>query len=349
MDQDNIIFADEAKEDEQIPNGDFRLVCGINYFKLYNSENKRYSFIPQDLCISLFDWRTDMEAHEIINLSYEEFYKKNSNLSVKEINNEMYNLEEESIINPLKDFISHYNIKHIYIYGCNDIYRRLFQNLSNVNIYNIRNILTSCTPDNINLKKYNQIQNLNNDNEFNEINKWALKIARVYVLGYDRKKLVLNWDNVHGKEKIQTLIGKKKILVEINNYISAENLCKMNFFSIMLLRQILESEIKTFSDITKRAKDVVFLLKIIYLCLIKPNYFCWKGVNENICEFDILTPDKKFTVKYDSRQHFEEISKNLEDFVNHQLEFEEKKNHVVEYQNRKLYENFLLFMDCTRV
>ena len=358
QDQSNIILEEnqssEEEEEEEDEKKDFRLICGINYYKLYKSEIKKYSLLTRDIGIFLLDWQKIEEKKEHLYSSYKDFYTQSNNLSLEEIDDKIYEIEEEQIINPLNDLIKKYNIKHIYIYGCNSIFRRLFKNFTDVKVYNIKEILTSCTPDPIDMAKYNnanypRIFNAN-PNYFIDINKWVSKIARVLVMGYDAEELKLNWEKINGEEKVQDFIGAKKILVEIENYIPAQKLCIMNLFSLLLLRQILESEIsKNFSDISRKAKDIIFLLKVIYLCISKPNYFQWLKFENDNCQFHILGPDEQFLINYNSRCYLDEIPENLDDFISCQLASEGKKNNFINYKNNNLYDNLISFMNCCQI
>ena len=114
---------------------DFRLIFGINYYKILKSENKKYSLIPLDLSIILFDWKKKVQINEAIYVTYQEIYKQTTNHSFEQIDGEILNFEEKNVINPLKKLIETYNIKRVYIYGFNYILRRLFKNFPDIHVY----------------------------------------------------------------------------------------------------------------------------------------------------------------------------------------------------------------------
>ena len=103
QDQSNIILEEnqssEEEEEEEDEKKDFRLICGINYYKLYKSEIKKYSLFPRDIGIFLLDWQKIEEKKEHLYSSYKDFYTQSNNLSLEEIDDKIYEIEEEQIIN----------------------------------------------------------------------------------------------------------------------------------------------------------------------------------------------------------------------------------------------------------
>ena len=360
-----------GENDENL--SDIRLVVGLNYFKL---KDQKIYFLPYEISFQIFDWKnpkkelllSEYQAYQKKELflyghqgyqSFSTIYNKTSVDSSLTDVEEQVNVQEKAITYIIKDLINVYKIKHVYVYGNNIIIRRLFKTID-VNVYNIKDISPSCTPTPIDLISNRKISNLKKkhqcyDHYFREINDVVMKISRIFYLGYDHNKMALNWENVNGHSALQNFIGREKTVVEIRNYIISDELCRMNIFSLALLRRALEKDMNNCNslDIEAKAKAVSYLLKIIYLCFVKPNYFKWNeniftnnDVSKQILTFTITGPRKIYPVEYNSYSDFSiTMDKELEEFIDEQMLNEYYSRDQINYENNNLYINLLQYSE----
>ena len=358
----------ERENDEDL--SDIRLVVGLNYFKLeappqqQRQQPKRIYFLPCDLTFKLFDWK-NMNEEVLMNgyeslFNFSTLYENTTDSSLTDIKEKVNEIEEKQIISSLKLLINDYRIKHVYVYGNNNIIRRLFENL-NVNVYNIKDISPSCTPTPIDLgrnRKYNSNLKKNHqtyDHYFKQINDVVMKISRIFVLGYNPERMCLSWEHINGCNAFQTFIGREKTVVEIKNYINSKELCRMNIFSLALLRRVLEKDMACKSlDIVTKAKTVSYLLKIILLCFVKPNYFKWAEINsttndvsKDFLTFTITGPRKIYPVMYNSSLNYScTMYEELETFIDAQMENEDSSKDQIMYENNNLPQNLSKFINA---
>lgn len=356
--QENIEKGEYEEEKRNEDDSDIVLVVGLNYFK-HEAQNstkisKKIYFFPCDISLRLFDWQNVKEiTKQSFYHSFQEYYKKESvNFSLDDIEGNKIREIEESIVSEIKKLITEYNINHVYVYGYNKIIRRLFQSLDDsVYVYNIKDMSPSLYPDPIDLKgehrTHNYKRNQACDRYFSEINDVVMKISRIFTLGYDEVANVLRWENVNGKEMLQAFIGRERIVVDIKKYVQADRLSKMNILSLALLRRILEKEMNHYHlDVEKKAKDLSCLIKMIYLSLVKPNYFAWvQWSQKNIFDFTIACPQRTVTVKYNSQSDIEWISEELINFINMHSRIDEPNKDAIDYGNNNYYNNILKFAE----
>ena len=358
-------------------NSDFRLVVGLNYYKHegfnnnfkneesasnYSKFSRKIYFFPCDISLRLFEWES---VKELTDKSYyyefHKFYKDTANFSLDDIEGIKLKKLEEEIITAIKVLIEEYKINHVYVYGYNKIIQRLFESLNDVvKIYNIKEISPSCTPDPISLESNHRKRNQNYipykknqmyeyEKHFIEINDVVMKISRIFTLGYDQNDFALRWDNINGKT-IQGFIGREKTVVEIKNYIRADYLSKMNILSLAFLRRILEKDMNHFiHDVEKKAKDLLFLTKIIYLCLVKPNYFSWSAnyyYDDNL-NFTIACPTKTIPITFNNQKENDSdwLSEELVNFIDMHSKTDEPNKETISYGNDFCYRNLLKFTE----
>ena len=331
---------EDAKNDER---SDFRLVVGLNYFKHRSDYNAKNVFLlPCDISILLLDCpkigQNKMKSEEYWN--FMPIYEKNTKSSIEDIRKKVSEYENE-ISRTLEEAIKNYDVRHIYVYGYNNVIQRLFSELPSVKVYNIKDIWTSCTPEPVNRGRYCYKEH---DLYFAEINALARKISRLLVLGYDKETMELSWDNVNGGI-YGALIGDTSIVVNIDKYVDSRKLSRMNLLSVSLLLRVLENDMTGLQDISRRAKDLSYLMKIICLCIEKPNYFRWITLHpdDNTLEFVISRPTKNHRIIYSPSAYFN-LPTELESFIDLHMKSEDIKDDLITYsEDNNVYKYVLTF------
>ena len=365
------------EDQEEMTVEDYRLILAINYFKLKDSFQKwKFAFIPYDMSMSLVGWGNEKDVfdRQRYDFSFGETYKEFSNvLSLDDFKQKILDLEEKEWCGELRNMIETYSIKHIYVYGYNNVIQRIIERIkerfSDINFYNIKDCLTSCTPETVDNRNFSSGGNswrnnyYNNDVSVDEtfylINGMVRKIARIFVMGYkseERNGRGSLTQPTHGSS-LEFFYNNKKNIMNIANYISADIFCEVNTLSVLLLRRLLDFEFdpQFFSDIGRRSNDVLCLLKLIFLSLLKPNYVEWLPIDRlDILNFNILGPSKNYFVAYSMRSYLEGEMQFLEKFLydnmnsfynnNNNNNNDDEDQYPILYKDNSLYCNFIKFV-----
>ena len=309
---------------------DFRMILGINYFKVSGSDDE----IPYEISVKIINWNNYIDSNnQNFTFNFKHFYEDSKDnwglesTTYEDLLSDILKYEKNSCIQGLIKPIKKYDIRIIYTFAFSQITGRILSgiknqyNLQHLRFIDINKCLTTCDGPGYVVTSHNNYYFHKVENEFDTkrlkynietrkmINEIIQKIARQFIPGYNENDKTLMIVRKLPSIKISSFSSDNITLFK-RNYVYSSVLLEINYISLLLMRKIFEYEKLRCDD--QYDADILFIIKCIYLNLKLPNYIRWKCDN-GIMFFSILTGSH--TYEFDNDKYPLYVPQKCKDYV----------------------------------